>query len=1052
LLTNLFHQLLIMSPPENLHQPATMRFARLGRTPLASVLKAPGETHGALAPIHPRLHRSISWLTAISLFCALVPAMFASNARSDVSSLNYTRRVWQVQNGLPEDVVQAFAQTPDRFLWIGTTAGLVRFDGVSFTVYDHRNTRELGESNIFCLLATRDGSLWIGTDGGGLVLYRNGIFRLFSSTEGLTDGFIRTIFQDHAGTIWIGTDGGLFRYAGSRIERVDGNSRIQSIAVHSISEDSRFGLWVGGSRLLCVRRGKPTEYRLPDEPRDVMVKSILIGSDGTIWVGTVSGLYQGTESRNASSTTFKRVKGISNTVRTLSEGPEGAIWMGTIGGGIVIRHHDKLISLKSPSWLPSNTVLKLFRDGESNIWVGTQHGMLRLKKTSVGAISLPGNADSDFGTIYQDKNRDFWVASSVLFRIRDGVARRYTFPQLGGDRVRNVFRDSFSNLWLGTDGSGVFRLNGTHCEHLTTKNGLSNNYIRAFLQSRDGSVWIATDAGINHWVNGSLTSYRDRDGLAYRSVRSLLEDSHGTLWIGTDHGLSHMREGRFLNDEPVQELSTEKVWSIHEDVNGAMWFATRADGLYRWKLGELAHFTTSNGLVSNHIYQLVEDRTSQFWMSGPEGVSVVRRSELEDTARHPAHRLAVKLFGHSQGIEMTQLYGGTQPSGILADDGVWFPSSQGPVHISPVSGPASDPPPIVIDKVLADGQEHDQDRSGEITMVLRPGNRKIQFNYVAVSLGSPEDIRFRYKLEGFDRTWIDSDGTHQVYYTNLLPGAYRFRVLAFNMEDPLKTTEASLGVRQEPHFYRTLWFWPCCVLIMGGFMWISHLIRLHELRQRFAAVLDERSRVAREMHDTIIQGCVGVSTLLEGICSQAEAAGEERSTLLNYARMQLRETLDEARRALWHLRKDIVSATEVGPLLLSLAEEVAKETSARVVCHTKGNQFPIATAQARELLMVTREALYNAVHHSNASVITFGIAFSRDNLGIQISDNGSGFEGGSDVAAKPGHYGLMGMRERVEQMKGEFVLKSRLGNGTQLSFRIPCKPIFPAAPAAEVTK
>lgn len=983
----------------------------------------------------------------ILLFVAFAHGLSGSGAVSHVGSFNYTKRVWQVQDGLPEDVVQAFAQTPDRFFWIGTTAGLVRFDGAASVVYDPRNTPALTEKSIFCLLATKDGSVWIGTEGGGLVLYRNGSFRLFSSADGLTNGFIRTILQDHLGRIWIGTDGGLFRMAGAGVERVDGTEAIPALSVHALREDARGGLWVGGSRLIRIEQGRTKEYKLPGTLSQPRVKSILAGEDGTIWVGTVSGLYRAGQDQG-STKPFERVEGVSGTVRTLWQNQDGALWIGTIGEGVFVLHHDRLTSLRSPGWLPSNTVLNLFEDSERDIWIGTQHGMLRLSRTSASTMSLPGNADSDFGTVYQDTNHDLWMASSSLFRMHGGIARRYSLPQLEGARVRNVFRDRTGALWFGTDGAGVFRLAGGKTQHLTTKDGLSNNYIRAFLQGNDGSVWIATDSGVNHWSSGALVSYQEKDGLCYDSGRSLLEDSHGDIWIGTDRGLSHVRNGVFLHDALTEKLRDEKVWSMHEDMSGVLWLATRTNGLYRWKSGKLAHFTMADGLVSDSVYQLIEDGDGNFWMSGPDGISVVRRSELEETAAHPRHRLAVKLFGLSQGPEMTQIYGGTQPSGILATDGVWFPSGEGPIHISTAGREKVDPPPAVIDKVLVDGQE----RSTASTLLLPPDSQKIQFNYTAVSLESPEAIRFRYKLEGFDREWTDSEAQRQVYYTNLAAGTYRFRVVAFNMEDPSKTTEASMVIRQEPYFYRTAWFAVCCLLTIGGLIWISHLRRLREMRFRFNAVLEERSRVAREMHDTLIQGCVGVSTLLEGISSQADAAGEARSSLLNHARTQLRITLDEARYALWHLRRDDALASDVGQLLTSLTEEIAKENPARIKWESSGKQFFIRTAQARELLMVTREALYNACYHSEASLITLRIAFGRDHLSIEVSDNGKGFL--PEVIDEPeaGHYGLIGMRERIEGMKGEFVLMSQSGIGTQLRFKIPCRPIFPAKAGIETSK
>lgn len=981
----------------------------------------------------------ITFRSALLLVIALLPSAKALQPPSlrKAVPFNYTRRVWQVQDGLPEDVVQAFAQTPDRYLWIGTTGGLIRFDGVQFEVYDRRTVPQLAEKSIFCMKIARDGGLWIGTEGGGLLLYRDGVFRSFSTTEGLTNGFVRVVYQDHRGQIWIGTDGGLFQVAGSRIQRMDNTKEIPSVEVHAIAEDAHEGLWVVGSRVLRIDHGKATGYSLRGELSQYRAKSVLAASDGTMWVGTVSGLYK----RGALAYTareFDKVSGISGTVRALWQSPEGVLWIGTIGQGAFVMNQGKLFHLASPGWLPNNTVLRLFQDAENDIWIGTQHGMLRLSETSVSTVPLPGAADSDFGTVYFDQSQDLWMASSSLFRIRDGVAKRYSFPGLEGIRIRTVFRDRAGDRWIGTDGSGAFRIHGNRVEHLTTKHGLVNNYIRDFLQSTDGNIWIATDSGVSRWFAGNIRSYQMQDGLCYFNVRSLLQDKRGDIWIGTERGLSRLRGDVFQHDEATQELHDEKVWSMHEDEDGALWFATNTDGLFRWKAGRMTHLTTAQGLVSDSIYQILEDPQHRFWISGSQGVSTIRRSELDRAAEHPEYQMSVNLFGISQGAEMTQIYGGTQSAGVLAPDGVWFPSSMGAVHISPETTRPRDLPPVMIDAVLVDGQE----RHPGTDVILKPGSRKVEFAYTAVSLRSPELMRFRYKLEGFDPNWTDSGSQRHVYYTNLSPGAYRFRVLAYNMNDPRDTSEASIAIRQKPYFYRTAWFLVCCLSLLAGLAWDSHQRHLKDLRLRFSAVLEERSRVAREMHDTLIQGCVGVSTLLEGIASLNDDDNKRKSSLLDFAREQLRLTLDETRSALWDLRRDAAQAEEIGPLLRSLADQIASETHVAISCHLSGKQFSIETSQARELLMVTREAVYNSAHHSGASRITVQIGFHKDCLKIEVSDDGRGFDPDADATSNNGHYGLIGMRERVEGMKGDFILKSAREIGTHVYVRIPCKPVF----------
>ena len=442
------------------------------------------------------IRKRIRNLVGIVLLALSASIRFASAADRPVVA--YTERTWQMQDGLPEQIVQAFAQTNDRYLWIGTTGGLLRFDGARFTLYNRENTPAFSDNNIFCLMVSQDNTLWIGTEGGGLIQYRDGAFRSFSSKDGLTNSFVRSVYQDSAGRVWIGTDNGLFQFRGERVERVDGSEMVPLLAVHAIYEDRGGGLWVGGSQLLRLKGNSFVEYHLEGEASQNRVKSLLETTDGSIWVGTVSGLYRKTFSHGTTSR-FEKVRAISGTVRFLRQTSEDALWIGTIGHGLYIYRDGRFSKITAPERLPSNTVLSLFEDVEQNIWVGTQAGMLRLSNTPVHTVALPDASDSDAETVYEDRGGDVWVAAADLFRYRDGNATQYPFPGISGVRIRNVFRDREGALWVGTEGRGVYRQVGERLFHYTTKEGLVNNFIRAFLESRDGSVWIATDEGVSRW-------------------------------------------------------------------------------------------------------------------------------------------------------------------------------------------------------------------------------------------------------------------------------------------------------------------------------------------------------------------------------------------------------------------------------------------------------------------------------------------------------------------------------------------------------------------------
>ena len=979
---------------------------------------------------------------SLGLFLLLVFQRVAAVA-ADPTPFSYAPRLWQMQDGLPEQVVQAFAQTNDRYLWIGTTGGLVRFDGERFVTFDRENTPALSDNNVFCLTVTRNNTLWIGMEGGGLIRYRDGKFRAFSVNDGLSNAFVRVVYEDKSGEIWIGTDSGLFLLSGDRVNRVDNTAAIPAVAVHAIHEDRHGQLWVGGSRLLRLAGNAAVDYRLAGEASQNRVKSITDTADGTLWVGTISGLQ--TMTRQDSS--FRPVTEVKGTVRVMREMSDGTLWIGTIGRGVLIYRDHRFSGLSVPDPLPSNTVLNLFEDAERNIWIGTQGGMLRLIETPVRTVKLPDAADSDAETVYQDRSGDIWVAAVDLFRVHEGKAAPYSFPGITGVRVRNVFRDRDGALWIGTEGRGAYRQIGEKFVRYSTAEGLVNNFVRAFLQGRDGSVWIATDEGVSRWRPQGITNYQMRDGLAYFSTRSLLEDRRGDLWIGTDRGVSRLHGDAFETDGATDALKNEKVWAIHEDSDGGLWFGTRTGGLYRWRSGTMTRYTVAQGLASNGVYEILEDGKNNLWVSGPNGISAVSRRELDAIADHPSRPVALTLYGVSDGLETIQMCGGEKPAGVLTTEGeVWFPSSKGPVRVSVGAPLPSKPAPVVIDQVIADGLQIPA-TSG---ISLGPDNAKLEVHYGVVLLRSQERIRFRYMLDGFDKTWSEASPARVAFYTNLPPGHYQFRVAAFEMNNPEQVAAASLEIVQKPHYYRTPWFLSCVVLLLAASVWGVYQFRLGQLHARFKAVLSERNRLAREMHDTLIQGCASVSALLEAHSSIAQNKADGNGDLLQCARTQLRSTIEEARQAVWGLRSVSESTTDVTSLLRKMADQFSHEFFVPVEFQTSGESFALDQSVVHEVLMVAREALYNSIRHAQPRKVDLELVFEEARCCVQVRDDGVGFDPTMLSSLPENHYGLIGIKERVKRIGGKFTLHSAAGTGTDLSIEVPRRTVAATSQVSEI--
>ena len=966
-------------------------------------------------------------------FCGMASHVWAADRVLD--PVGYSRRVWQTADGLPEDFAQALAQTPDGYLWVGTSGGLVRFDGTRFTVFSRENEPAFRDDSVYSLYTSKDGALWIGSEGGGLIRYRAGGFRAYGVADGLTNGFVRVIFEDRDRKLWIGTDDGLFNMREESLNRVDGSGGVPHMAVHSICQDREGRLLIGGSGLLILNGREATYYHSSGDLADNSIRTIRQTRDGAVWIGTISGLRK--LEHGIDGNPFLTPKTIENTnVCVLLESRGGELWIGAYGQGLMRLAAGKMVRLTAPSALPHNNVLALFEDGEDGVWVGTQGGLLRLSPSVASTITAGGSTPQGINTIYLDPGGTLFVAAmdGRLFQVSGlSLIPAALPPSLTGLPIRNVFRDSRGGLWIGTDGQGVVRWSGAATVRYSMKQGLVNDFTRAFCEDRDGSIWIGTDGGLSRWRGGAFQSFGVHDGLAYDSIRVLLPDGGGGLWVATDGGLSWFREGRFVSDPLLDGLRGQKIWALYQDAQGGLWIGTHGAGLFRLANHRLAQFTTKEGLPSNKIHFIAEDAKGNLWMSGPSGIVSVARRELEEFPRGAGRQMAVRVYGTSEGLSTNQMHGGVQPAGALTASGeLWFASTKGAVRIAPDVPYRGDPPPVLIEQVLAD------DRGVALGSDLRlgPGEGKLEVHYTAIRLLSPERTQFKYWMEGFDRDWTDAGQRRIAYYTNLPAGHYRFHVVAYERNDPRHTAEQVLRLEWRPHFYQTAWFLALCGLVVLSAAWGSYRLHLRNLRQRFEAVLNERNRLAREMHDTLIQGCVGVSALLEAASRAQDVSAGISQDLLERARHEVRATVDEARLAVWNLRQGSAGGDNLAESIRELTQRIALETDIPVRFESAGKEMRIGSEGERSLLLLIREALYNAARHGAPDRLSVMLRFEGDAVHVEIDDDGRGFD--PSITREHGHhYGLIGMQERAEKLGGECRVTSTPGKGTQVRLRIP---------------
>jgi ligand-binding sensor domain-containing protein len=449
----------------------------------------------------------------------------------------------------------------------------------------------------------------------------------------------------------------------------------------------------------------------------------------------------------------------------------------------------RMARFAAPALLPHNNVLSIFEDGEDSVWVGTQGGLLQLSPSAASTITTADGAPLSINTIYQDPRGDLLVTAlnGRLYRVWRHTLVPVELPaSIRTLTLRNVLRDSTGTLWIGTDGQGIARLSEAGSVRNTMKQGLVNDFVRAFCEDRDGSMWIGTDGGLSHWSEGRFQNFDIGNGLTYRSIRALLLDRDGSLWVATDGGLSRLRSGAFVADPLLERLRGHKIWALHQDSEGGLWIGTHGAGLFFLKAGRLRQFTTRDGLPSNKICFLAEDRRGNLWMSGPSGVISVARRDLEALPADSIGQLALRVYSTAEGLSTNQMMGGVQSAGALAASGeLWFATTKGAIRIDPEAPDREGAPPVRIEQVLAD------DRPAPLSnpLVLPPGVGKLEVHYTAIRLRSPERIRFKNWLEGFDRDWTDAGQRRVAYYTNLPHGDYRFHVVAYEVNAPRNARE-----------------------------------------------------------------------------------------------------------------------------------------------------------------------------------------------------------------------------------------------------------------------
>jgi signal transduction histidine kinase/ligand-binding sensor domain-containing protein len=989
------------------------------------------------------------------------PAEPQPQASPRASAAPYDVAVWTTEQGLPGDTVRAVVQTRDGYLWVGTQAGLARFDGVRFTVFNQKNVPQLRAGECSTLLEGRDGSLWIGTIGGGLTRYKEGRFETWGRAEGLASDVVNQLYEDRAGRLWITSYERLTVFESGAFRTYGPGEGVESVYAVPFHEDAEGRLWIFNSLgLNPSNSGTLTFYQdgklhagaeaPPLFPKEAGADALpLSGRGNTLWLRERrAGRVFRANSAGRESFLFDFAGGAGEALRYAHEDEAGHLWAVSARGAVyrwgALGGTPELIA--QPEALPRGAVNALYVDLEGNLWLGTNDGLARLKSRAFVSLTREdGLAAERAWTIFEDSRGGLWIGTDGgLSRWRDGRFETFRVRDgLAGDATITLTEDREGRIWAGSP-AGLSVLEGERFRAYGRDDGLLSTNVRAVHADRRGRLWVGTVAGLHLFDGERFRAYATTGPLAQGNVLFIAEDRAGSLWVGTSGGLNRIREGRVETFTTRDGLGSNLAVGMHEDADGALWFGTVGGGLARYRDGKFVAITMTAGLADDTVTRVLEDDEGSLWLGTLRGVMRVARGELNDYADGRTKSVGGVVYGKADGLLSIDCSGGTQPAGWRTRDGrLWFPTARGVSFVAPQRLRRNDRvPPVHVESIVVDKVESEA-RAG---IELPAGSRAVEFHFTALSFTDPEKVRFRYRLEGFDREWVEAGARREAFYTNLPPGRYRFRVAAANDDGVWNEEGATLAFTLKPYFYQTYWFYLLCLAAVALLAWGVYRLRVRQLRREFAAVLGERNRIARELHDTLAQGFTSVSMRLEMVSAKLEGDAGAAREHLNQARLLVRASLAEARRSVRDLRSELLGGDGLGAALGQVARQLTggEESDAEVA--VTGKPRPLPEAVERNLLRVGQEAMTNAVRHSAARRIRVRLDYGDCQVSLKVTDDGCGFDPrAAIVSSDGGGFGLRGMRERLAEVGGELIVESRPGGGTQVLATVPAGEQRPAA-------
>ncbi len=989
-------------------------------------------------------------------------AVLALNPSLDVSQ--YAHTSWTTRDGFSLGAIFAMAQTPDGYLWLGAQFGLYRFDGGHFTVWQPPAGQQLPDKP-YSLLVTRDGTLWIGTYAG-LVSWNGG--KLTEYPE-IGKAFVTSLLEDRDGTVWAGTMldrpgtplGRLCAIRSGRAECYGEDGAFGSF-VWSLAEDNSGSFWAGAdSGVWRWKPGPSKRYATPG----MRVGDLALDSDGRLLIGIRNA---GLKRMPANKLEPYPIRSASDPARLLSDRDvdsnklfqdrDGALWIGTQERGLLHIYKGRTDAFKKVDGLSGDIICSIFEDREGDIWVATSSGLDRFREYAVTTITTKQGLSSDFAlSLFASRNGSLWVASDHgLSRWKNGRATSVLKTSgLPGDSVQSLFEDYRGRMWVFT-GHGLGYIKA---DRFVSVPGVPSSEVYSIAGDDAGNLWLSGNKGLSHLRDGRLVEHFPWAALGRKQQAKVVVPEHGGVWLAfwSDGGVLYFKDGHVrASYTPEAGLGKGHVPGLRLDRDGVLWAATEEGGLSRIKDGHVKTLTTRNGLPCDTVHWSMDDDDRSLWLYTACGLVRINRSEVEAWMADPKHRVETTVWDAADGVSLRAVSPGYYgPPVTKSGDGkLWFMSGDGIDVIDPRHIVVNRiPPPVHVEQVIVNHKSLWQNLpvAQASTLRLPPRIRDLDIDYTALSLVAPEKIRFKYKLEGQDRDWKEVVDKREAQYTNLPPGNYRFRVIASNNSGIWNNRGDTLEFSIAPAYYQTDWFRALSAMFFLVLLWAAYQLRVRYLHHEFEVTLEarvgERTRIARDLHDTLLQSAHGVLLRFQTVSQLLPDRPAEAKEKLDNAIEQTAKFVTEARDEVQGLRDSTVQSNDLANAISTLGEELVADPdnnlrpAFRVAVEGQSrNLHPIVRD---EFFKIAAEALRNAFRHSEAQQIEVEIRYDSEQFRLRIRDDGKGFDE-RILVGKPtgGHYGLQGMRERARLIGGKLTVWSKVSTGTEVELCIPASKAY----------